>query len=169
MKKRDFTLKGLALTGLVAGLLVAPAHAAEEAKNKPAAADKPKKATTEDKQKKTDSDDDFMKAFDKYDGNIGYHLFTDEEMKRELNPDGLRMYESLSPEGKELARKVASQSCNGQNDCKGLGGCQTDEHKCAGKNKCKGKGKCAIADKNLAVKLAFDKMRDKREGAQNGQ
>ena len=34
-------------------------------------------------------------------------------------------------------------SCKGQNECKGKGGCKTDDNGCKGKNSCKGKGGCA--------------------------
>jgi len=34
--------------------------------------------------------------------------------------------------------------CKGQNLCKGIGGCKTEEHDCRGKNECKGKGGCAV-------------------------
>ena len=36
--------------------------------------------------------------------------------------------------------------CKGMNDCKGKGGCASDEakHACKGKNECKGKGGCAV-------------------------
>ncbi len=156
MKKRN--LKSLALTGLAAGLLVSAQGIT---------ADKTKQPTTQ--QKQASGGDDFDKAFAKYDGNITYHLMTEEELLRELTPEGQKMYKSLSPEGKELARKVASTACNGQNECKGLGGCETEEHSCAGKNKCKGKGKCAQPDKNLAVKLVYDKMKEKREKANGGE
>ena len=32
--------------------------------------------------------------------------------------------------------------CAGQNMCKGLGGCKTDQNACMGKNMCKGQGGC---------------------------
>ena len=34
-------------------------------------------------------------------------------------------------------------SCQGQNSCKGKGGCKTSDNGCKGKNSCKGKGGCA--------------------------
>ncbi len=34
--------------------------------------------------------------------------------------------------------------CAGKNDCKGLGGCKTNDNACMGKNSCKGKGGCAM-------------------------
>ena len=33
--------------------------------------------------------------------------------------------------------------CKGLNECKGKGGCKTDEHDCAGKNERKGHGGCS--------------------------
>jgi len=48
------------------------------------------------------------------------------------------------------ARKVPKvSSCAGQNDCKGIGGCKTDDHGCKLKNDCKGKGGCSITDKDI--------------------
>lgn len=104
---------------------------------------------------------------DKNDGNLGYHLMTEEELLLELNDEGIKLYNKLSPEGKELARYVASQRCNGTNKCKGLNACQTEKNECAGKGSCEGLGKCAFSDKNLAVKVVSDKMAQKRNGALN--
>ena len=39
-------------------------------------------------------------------------------------------------------KKGDANCCVGKNDCKGKGGCKTDDHACAGKNDCKGKGGC---------------------------
>jgi hypothetical protein len=41
------------------------------------------------------------------------------------------------------------QGCAGQNDCKGLGGCQSGDHGCKFKNSCKGKGGCEITQKDI--------------------
>lgn len=95
-------------------------------------------------------------------GNMGYHLMTEDELMLELNAEGIKMYQSLDDEGKALARRTASQRCNGTNECKGLNACADDQHSCAGKGGCKGKGKCAFADKNLAVKVVAEKMAKKR-------
>lgn len=100
---------------------------------------------------------------DTTDGNMGYHLMDDDEILLQLNDEGTKLYNSLSPEGKKLAREVASARCNGTNSCKGLNGCRTDKNECAGKGSCKGQGKCAIADPNVAVKLAAKKMSEKRQ------
>lgn len=94
--------------------------------------------------------------------NMGYHLVTEEELVGNLNAKGLKLYLSLDDEGKLLARKVASQLCNGTNDCRGLNACKTDNNDCAGQGSCRGKSKCAIGDKNLAVKLAAKHMAEKR-------
>lgn len=97
--------------------------------------------------------------------NLGWHEMTEKELLMELNGDGAAIYKTLTPEGKELARKVASMRCNHTNECKGLNGCKTDKNDCAGHGQCKGTGKCAIADKNLAVELVAKKMAAKRAGA----
>ena len=95
-------------------------------------------------------------------GNLGYHLMTEDEFLLELNDEGYNLYMGLTPEGKALAREVASSRCNGTNKCKGLNACATSSNACAGQGSCEGKGKCGISDKNLAVKLAAKKMGDKR-------
>jgi len=102
------------------------------------------------------------KALDPNDGNLGYHLMNEDELLLELNDEGTKTYQHLTPEGKRLARVVASQRCNGTNECAGLASCKNDKHDCAGKNTCKGTSICAIGDKNLAVKLVSDKMAKKR-------
>lgn len=107
---------------------------------------------------------DGSKDFDPNDGNMGYHVMTEDELLLELNDEGTKLYNSLTPEDKALVLKVASMRCQGTNECKHLNACKTDHNDCAGKGECKGKGKCALADKNLAVKLVYDKMKEKRMG-----
>lgn len=145
MKKRD--LKKLALMGLSSGILVAnQAIAKEEPKTPP---------TTDNKAVPKNRNDE----------NSTYHLMTEDELLLELDDEGIRMYNSLTPEGKALAREVASVKCNQSNPCKGLNACKTDTHECAGKGSCKNTNKCAPSDPNLAVKLVYDKMADKRAKA----
>jgi hypothetical protein len=86
---------------------------------------------------------------------------SESELLSKLNPEKARLYESLSPEGKELVRKVALTKCNGQNDCKGLGGCKTGSNECKGMNECKGKGGCALSP-DEAVERAVKHMAQKR-------
>lgn len=148
MKKNDF--QKLALMGLTTGLLVAQGvYASGDEKAKDA------------KSAKVVYD---PATFDPSEGNIGYHVMTEDELLIELNDEGAKLYNSLDAKGKELARVVASQRCNGMNECKGLNACQTDKNPCAGKGECKGQSKCAFSDKNLAVKVAAEKvkMTDKR-------
>lgn len=116
---------------------------------------------------KVSTNTDNYKEVDPNSENMGYYLMSEDELLLELNDEGTKIYKSLSPEGKKLAREVASQRCNGTNSCKGLNACQTDQNSCAGKGSCKGKSKCAISDKNLAVKLVAKKMAEKRNGALN--
>ncbi len=109
--------------------------------------------------------DDKYKEVDLNSENMNYRLMTEDDLLLELNDEGTKLYQSLSPEGKKLALTVASQYCNGTNECKGLNSCQTEKNKCAGQGSCKGQSKCAISDKNLAVKLVHDKMAAKRNDA----
>lgn len=90
------------------------------------------------------------------------HLMTEDELVAQLNENGIAMYKSLSPEGKALARLVASQSCYHANFCAGLNGCETEYNSCSGQSQCRGRGNCAMANKSLAVKLVYDKMTKKR-------
>lgn len=103
--------------------------------------------------------------YGKDNGNIGFRILSEDELLLELSAKGEDLYMSLSDEGKELARKVASQRCNGTNECKGLNACQTEAHACAGQGSCKGQGKCGFSDKNLAVKVVSMKMAQKRSEA----
>jgi len=144
MNKKD--MKKLALLGLITGTMVCQSAHAADATAKAAADAKAKSIEELNAQ------------------NVGYFLYTEDELLLELNDDGAKLFKSLSPEGKKLALEVASARCNGTNSCKGLNGCQTANNSCAGNGSCKGTGKCAIADKNLAVKLVHDKLAKERAG-----
>lgn len=87
---------------------------------------------------------------------------SEQELKDKLNSETKSIYDSMTPEGKALALKLANQSCKGQNSCAGLGSCKSDDHSCAGQNSCAGKGIGPFNDKNLAVKVAAQKMAQKR-------
>ncbi|HZV35985.1 MAG TPA: hypothetical protein VFB72_15525 [Verrucomicrobiae bacterium] len=61
----------------------------------------------------------------------------------------------------KAAKKVPKVSdCAGTNDCKGLGGCKTDEHTCKFKNSCKGKGGCHITKADIKK---WEKMQKEKE------
>lgn len=151
-------MKELALLGLASGLLInTPAVAAAPTNTKAS----PNNTSTNSKSSQTSDQDDPNK------GNLGYRLMTEDDLLLELTDEGAKQYNSLSPEGKALARFVASQRCNGSNECKGLNACQTDTNKCAGQGKCKGTSKCAFSDKNLAVKVVAKKMAEKRSNLNN--
>lgn len=114
-------------------------------------------------------DPEFSKWIEKIestDGNITFKAFTDEDLLLQLNESTAALYRSLSPEGKALAREIASRSCNGTNTCKGTNACRTDKNACLGQGPCKGLSKCSISDKNLAVKLAAKVMAKKRAALQ---
>lgn len=171
MKKREF--KTLALMGLTSGLLLSSDANANQGKiesgqllasysykargsSSNIAYQDPSKSKATDNNSGDDNPND---------SNLGYHLMTEDELILELNDDGSRMYKSLSPEGKKLALQVASMRCAKTNPCAGLNACATDKNDCAGKGKCSGQGKCAVSDKNLAVKLVYEKMSKKRSNA----
>lgn len=144
MKRQDFIQ--LALVGLSSGMLVTSQLSAAT-----------KSATTKDTYAKSNDKDS-----DANDGNMNYHVMSEDELLLQLNPEGVAIYKGLDNKGKQLALLVASAMCDHTNQCAGLNACQTDEHACAGKGTCKGTSKCAFSDKNLAVKLVRDKMAGKR-------
>ncbi len=45
--------------------------------------------------------------------------------------------------GAAMDAKKDKHACQGQNSCKGKGGCKSGDNGCKGKNSCKGKGGCA--------------------------
>jgi hypothetical protein len=92
---------------------------------------------------------------------------TDAELMMQLNPTGKAQFQSLTPKGKELALQMAEQQCKGQNGCKGQNSCKSDKNSCAGKGGCKGTAVSYFKDKNMAVKLAAEKMAEKRNGVLN--
>lgn len=159
MKKQD--LKKLALLGVTGGLLLTHSTAAFGA-----SADTTPSTKASSENENTDSKG--SDGEDPNDSNLNYHLMTEQELKLELNEEGLKMYNSLDEKGKELAREVASMRCAASNPCAHLNACKTAKNDCAGKSECKGTGKCAISDKNLAVKLVYDKMKAKRLDALKG-
>lgn len=168
MEKRN--LRKLALLGLASGLVISgPANADETRENfkveQLLAAHKCKGShgcpgLTPNRDRPRSSGNNDMNE-----GNLNYHLMTEDELMIELNQKGRNLYQKLDANGKRLARVVASQMCNETNECAGLNGCQTENNSCAGQGSCKGKSKCAIADKNLAVKLVSDKLAKKRKEA----
>lgn len=92
---------------------------------------------------------------------------SDSEFMSQLNAQSKATFQSMSPEGKALAMKLAQQECKGKNTCKGLNSCKGKGNDCAGKGSCKGTSSDKFKDKNLAVKVAGMKMAEKREGSLN--
>ncbi len=45
--------------------------------------------------------------------------------------------------GSSFDDKTEKHACEGQNSCKGKGGCKASDNGCKSKNSCKGKGGCA--------------------------
>jgi len=52
----------------------------------------------------------------------------------------------------EASKAKDKHACQGQNSCKGKGGCKTGDNGCKGKNSCKGKGGCATDGSKPAPK-----------------
>ena len=79
-----------------------------------------------------------------------------------LNKDGQEAFKAMDAKGRAMAMKMASASCKGKNDCKGMGNCKTEKHACAGKNECKGQGGCKTTDMNKSVDMVCNQMAQKR-------
>lgn len=94
------------------------------------------------------------------DSNTGN--LTESDLQAQLNSQGRALYQSLSPEGKALALKLANQDCKGRNECRGYNSCRNTEHSCQGQGSCAGTSAGPFADKNAAVKVAAMKMAEKR-------
>jgi hypothetical protein len=57
---------------------------------------------------------------------------------------------NIAPGKVAPAKKMPKvHDCAGDNECKALGGCKTDDHSCKFKNACKGKGGCALTKKDI--------------------
>lgn len=162
MKNPD--LAKLALMGLTSGVLIL--NQADQPKLSAAEPSTPSSAKHGCKNT-APSNDSEDSNYNEDNGNIGYHVLSEDELLDELNDHGIKLYNSLSKEGKKLAREVASGRCNKTNLCKGLNACKTDQNECAGKGSCKGKGKCGFADKNLAVEVAAKKMKEQESHKEN--
>jgi hypothetical protein len=63
--------------------------------------------------------------------------------------DGSTNKNGAASPGKVAKKRPKLQSCNGQNDCKGIGGCKTSDHGCKFQNDCKGKGGCSITKQDI--------------------
>lgn len=164
MKKKD--LKKLALLGLAGGIVLSQSVQAEEQPdNYQINVSSLLAVNTSDSKSSSKLSSKQNSDPDPNDGNLGYHLMGEDELLLELNDEGQRMYNAMDPANKKLAREVASGRCANTNFCKGLNACKTDKNDCAGKASCKGNGKCGIADKNLAVRLVYNKMMKKRAAA----
>jgi hypothetical protein len=87
---------------------------------------------------------------------------SESDLLQKLSPETKAVYQSLGKDGKELALKLANQSCKGKNDCKGQNSCKTKDNACAGQGGCKGQSKGPFADKDMAVMVAAKHMAGKR-------
>lgn len=150
MKKRE--LSQLMLAGIVSGMALSQQTLLAQAAA----------SSSEDNASKSE----FLELIARTNGNITARSLTEDDLLLELNEENAKLYRSLSPEGQQLALKLASRGCNGMNDCRGENACATDKNKCLGLGQCKGQTKCAFSDKNLAVKVAAKKMASKRQELQ---
>lgn len=164
-------LKKLAVIGLTTGLLISP-HKPLIAKEALSIINQNLTLLADASSEKTDSkkesgqvDKETNELIEKSEAqNLNYHKVTEDELYGLVNTKTWQLYQSLDPVGKALALKIASQTCNNQNDCKHQNACQTASNPCAGKGDCKAKSKCNMSDKNIAVKIAAQVMEERRKG-----
>ena len=154
MKKND--LRKLALMGLAGGALILTPSETQASSEVKASNVTQEKNETPKKQDVKGAQIDYSAA------DRDYHKMSEKELLDVLDANGKKMYNELSSEGKKLAIEVASSKCSSYNTCKGLNACATEKNKCAGKGACKGQSKCAFIDKNMAVKVVYEKMNNKR-------
>jgi hypothetical protein len=77
-------------------------------------------------------------------------LLSGASVRQSFAQDATGTNSAVAPGKVAPARKVPKvHDCSGQNDCKGLGGCKTEDHACKFKNDCKGKGGCSLTDKDI--------------------
>ncbi|MCH9611497.1 MAG: hypothetical protein S4CHLAM81_09170 [Chlamydiales bacterium] len=79
-----------------------------------------------------------------------------------LSVGGKRKFMELDEHHQAMAMEMAHQSCNGQNECAGMGGCKSAHNACAGKNGCKGQGGEPVKDPNKAVMVQLMKQSGER-------
>ena len=87
---------------------------------------------------------------------------TEGDLLSQLNDEGKAIYRGLDAEGRSLALKLASQDCKAKNDCKGLNACNGATNDCAGRGSCKGTSPAPFKNKTDAVKIAAQKIAEKR-------
>jgi hypothetical protein len=84
-------------------------------------------------------------------------------IRENLDETSLYFYGNMDREGKQLVYQLVHQECKGENKCKGLNSCeQSGINSCAGKGSCKGTSKGPFEDQNLAVKVAVNKICERR-------
>lgn len=72
-----------------------------------------------------------------------------------LSLEGQRRFLTLDAQHKMMALHMMEQRGEGQNDCKGLGGCKNDLHECAGLNDCRNQGGKPVASPDKAVQAQY--------------
>lgn len=82
----------------------------------------------------------------------------------QLDAEHQAMFNAMSCEGKNLAMKMANQSCKGKNSCKGMNSCKTAKNSCAGQGACKGVTPGPFTDKNEAIEMANKRMQTMSSG-----
>ena len=101
-----------------------------------------------------------------------------EAFAKTLSPDAQQKFSALDAQHKAMAIEMTEQKCNGQNKCKGMGGCKVADqtcgspsgcpskgHACAGLNDCKGQGGAPVKDANQAVNVQYTNQTQQRQKA----
>jgi hypothetical protein len=86
------------------------------------------------------------------DGNAQQDTMTSEEQAffNKLNASAQQMFKDMHHDARKLAMDSEKHGCKAKNECKGQGGCKSDQSSCGSQNSCKGQGGCKV-DANKAV------------------
>ena len=80
-----------------------------------------------------------------------------------LSPDAQKKFMALDAQHKMMVMEMANQGCNGQNSCRGMGGCANAKNSCAGENACKGQGGAPVKNADEAVDVQYRHQMGERD------
>ncbi len=80
-----------------------------------------------------------------------------------LSSASKQKFAELDAQHRMMAVEMASQGCDGENRCAGMGGCASEQHSCAGKNACKAKGGPPVKNPDRAVDVQYNNQTLQRQ------
>jgi hypothetical protein len=81
----------------------------------------------------------------------------------QLSPDAQQKFLQMDNLHRKMSVEMLNHGPQGQNSCKGLGGCQGISHSCAGLNDCKGQGGARpLSNPNQAVDVQYNNQHQQR-------